>query len=152
MHVRAPYQRGTTADRLAAGTIIEPTGCWRWIGSTTTSGYGHLSISDVYYQAHRLMYTLHRGPVTTPAMDHLCRNRWCVNPWHLEPVSHQENMRRGARTRLDAEKVRAIRVALAAGTSQRAIGRLFGIDHSTVSRVKNGSRWSDVTDLADIAA
>lgn len=130
--------------RLHASYIVETTGCWRWTRSKTTAGYGHFHVGGHYYQAHRLLYVLTRGPVTTTAMDHLCRNRWCVNPAHLEPVSHRENIRRGRGTRLTPAKVREVRDAVAAGGSYRAVGRAFGIDHSTVCRIVTGSRWADV--------
>lgn len=138
--------------RLRAGYVIEPFGCWRWVKGTTTVGYGHFSWQGTYYQAHRFVYTVLRGAVTTFAMDHLCRNRWCVNPDHLEPVSHQENVRRGTGTHLNPERVRAIRAAVAAGGSYRQVGRLFGIDHSTVCRVVTGSRWADVADREEAIA
>lgn len=134
---------GSGARRLMSRYVVEPNGCWRWTRGRTTAGYGHLSIRKVYYQAHRLMYILHRGPVTTFALDHLCRNRWCVNPWHLEPVTHQENVRRGRGTRLNPERVALIHELSDAGYSLRQIGRLMTVDHTTVYRVLSGERWTE---------
>src|SRR3990167_748311 len=104
-----PHLRGiSTAERLLARYVVEPSGCWRWTRATTTSGYAHLSIQSVYYQAHRLMYILLIGDFPDGLEpDHICRNRWCVNPWHLEPVTHGVNSQRGSRARLSAAQVDA---------------------------------------------
>lgn len=133
----------TPQQRLDASYVIEPTGCWRWLKAKTTAGYGHFHFRGNYYQAHRLVYGLLRGPVLTVAMDHLCRNRWCVNPDHLEPVSHRENIRRGDGTKLTVAQVRQIHSLRAQGLSQRAIGRRMKVDHSTVCRVLKGQRWPE---------
>ena len=130
-------------QRLEASHTVEANGCWRWLKAKTTTGYGHFHLGGRYYQAHRLVYTLLRGPVLTVAMDHLCRNRWCVNPDHLEPVSHAENIRRGAGARLNPDRVRQIHSLHAQGLSQRAIGRRMKVDHSTVCRVLSGQRWPE---------
>ena len=72
--------------------------CWRWLGATQTDGYGSQRTRDGRggSLAHRLMFVEFRGAIPVEKeLDHLCRNRWCVNPWHLEPVTHIENIRRG---------------------------------------------------------
>lgn len=83
----------------------EPGGCWRWIGAINAKGYGNFLLdasrkNRVYTSAHRAAYEHWRGEITEPQLDHLCRNRWCVNPWHLEPVTNRENAQRGKRGRL----------------------------------------------------
>jgi hypothetical protein len=141
---RRKWDRGSPADRLAKCYVVESNGCWRWIKALTGSGYGHFSIGSVYYQAHRLTYILLRGPIPDGMEpDHLCRNRWCVNPWDLELVTHTVNMRRGIHTVLNPEKVIAIHEARATGLSLRALGRAFGVNHSTISRVLKGQRWPE---------
>jgi hypothetical protein len=71
--------------------------CWNWTGTGTKHGYGQVSVDGVHRYAHRVSYELHRGPIPDGlTIDHLCRNRRCVNPAHLEPVTQAENTRRAA--------------------------------------------------------
>lgn len=76
-----------------------PAGCWLWTGavnSRTSRGYGVAWAGDRIQLAHRVAYELVIGPIPDDAdIDHLCRNRLCVNPAHLEPVTHRENVLRG---------------------------------------------------------
>ncbi len=70
-------------------------GCWEWLAHRV-GGYGHISWRGKDRPAHRVGYELLVGPVPDgKQLDHLCRNRGCVNPAHLEPVSQAENMARG---------------------------------------------------------
>ena len=74
--------------------------CWVWIGCRTKAGYGqtHSGSPGAWKKeyVHRLSYELHRGPIPDGLqIDHLCRNRACCNPAHLEPVTPRENCMRG---------------------------------------------------------
>lgn len=76
-------------------------GCWVWRGRIVKhryrGGYGIFDIAGKSKLAHRISYEWLVGPIAEGLeLDHLCRNRSCVNPAHLEPVTHEENMRRGA--------------------------------------------------------
>ena len=70
-------------------------GCWEWLGSRTPTGYGTFKWQGRTSPAHRWMWRVLRGEIPSGLeLDHLCRNRGCVNPEHLEPVTHDENVRR----------------------------------------------------------
>ena len=73
--------------------------CWIWAAGRMKDGYGRLRIGPRRaVLAHRFAYEQLRGPIPESAeLDHLCRVPSCVNPEHLEPVSHRENCRRGLR-------------------------------------------------------
>ena len=69
--------------------------CWIWT-STKSHGYGALTIEKKPVYAHRFSYQHFKGPIPKGReIDHLCRNRLCVNPDHLEAVTKKENILRG---------------------------------------------------------
>ena len=72
-------------------------GCWLWIASREGGGYGRFYLTHGHgVPAHRFAYELLVGPIPPGLeIDHLCRNRACVNPAHLEPVTHRINDLRG---------------------------------------------------------
>jgi hypothetical protein len=72
-------------------------GCWIWTAFKNPCGYGMFMVGKgIVRLAHRLSYMDARGDIPADAeIDHLCRVRSCVNPAHLEAVSHAENVRRG---------------------------------------------------------
>lgn len=75
--------------------------CWEWPGTISAAGYGTLRSGGKKVYAHRLSYELHKGPIPCGLeIDHLCRNRKCANPAHLEAVSRRENILRGDGPRL----------------------------------------------------
>ncbi len=73
--------------------------CWIWPRGLSSTGYGNYRGSDgKTYNAHKSAYEIFRGKVPSYlSLDHLCRKRDCVNPWHLEIVTQQENCKRGLR-------------------------------------------------------
>lgn len=78
------------------GYVIDGNGCWVWVGTTTGDGYGFMRIAGKMRLAHRVMFERTKGSIPSGLMlDHLCRNHGCVNPSHLEIVTHRENCLRG---------------------------------------------------------
>lgn len=70
--------------------------CWQWTGSCDKDGYGKFRFNNRHFRAHRFVWELLVGPIPDGlVIDHLCRNTGCVNPDHLEPVTNEENLRRG---------------------------------------------------------
>lgn len=88
-------------DRLQRKIVVDPgTACWWWTGTPTLYGYGRVWVEGISSSnAHRVVYTLLVGTIPDGlVIDHLCRNKLCVNPRHLEPVTQGENVRRGDAT------------------------------------------------------
>jgi HNH endonuclease len=69
--------------------------CWIWKGPTAGAGYGVLRFQGERIYAHRFSYELYHRCEPEHTIDHLCRNRLCVNPTHLEDVPSGVNTRRG---------------------------------------------------------
>jgi len=75
---------------------IDERGCWIWTAGKQGQGYPVFSVKGKHILAHRYFYEFYHSTRIPPGMqlDHLCRRPACVNPYHLEPVTHQENAKR----------------------------------------------------------
>ena len=81
-------------------------GCWVWLGAKMRNGYGQLVVGGVHYAAHRYAYQELVGAIPAGLdLDHLCRNRACTNPDHLEPVTRSENLLRGLKRTHNLERL-----------------------------------------------
>jgi len=96
--------------RLLRRSVLDPEGsdCWIWVGKRTRAqseasrrgeGYGRINVwldgKHRTYAAHRMAWTVWRGPIPDKhEIDHRCRNPWCINPGHLQPVTGKENLMR----------------------------------------------------------
>ena len=71
-------------------------GCWLWIASKSSNGYGAFWYKDKVKLAHRISYAIHKGKIPrNKTIDHLCRIRHCINPDHMEVVTGKINTLRG---------------------------------------------------------
>ena len=95
-------RRRIPAERRFIAKVVITDSCWLWTGGKTTLGYGVMGVGSKsggdyrHVMAYRFGYEAMIGPIPKGLeLDHLCRNPSCVNPAHLEPVTHRENMLRG---------------------------------------------------------
>jgi hypothetical protein len=85
----------TMPDRIWTKIEIGPE-CWEWKAYRLPSGYGKVGFEGKTLYAHRVVYEHLKAPIPDGLhIDHLCRNRGCVRPSHLEPVEPATNIRRG---------------------------------------------------------
>ena len=119
--------------------LIEPepmSGCWLWIGVRDRLGYGRRRFRGRLVMAHRVVWELEKSAVP-PGMtlDHLCRNRSCVNPQHLQPVPHAVNVARGETGKYNRQKTAC------------PLGHLYTMDNTRIDR---GSRRCRTCDRASM--
>ena len=82
--------------RLLSHIKTNENGCFIWLGSKNNKGYGMLNVDRMPALAHRVSYELFVGDLEDGlVVDHLCRNRGCINPAHLEQVTSRDNVLRG---------------------------------------------------------
>lgn len=137
----------TAWDRFLAKIEETSEGCWVWKAARDKDGYGVFKLSQPRRQvkSHRYAYEQLKGPIPQGlGLDHLCRNRACCNPAHLEPASAATNQRRGLKAKVDEDEVVQIRLRAARGEPQRQIARDYGISQAQVSLIVTRKRWSDL--------
>jgi len=96
--------------------------CWTWVGHTVL-GYGRVGVDRLSLQPHRVMASLVGMDIAGRVIDHLCRNRACCNPDHLEPVTIRENCLRGAQS-LSLSRRRCAHCGSVNGFDRRAAGQV----------------------------
>jgi hypothetical protein len=91
-----PPPKPTALERWESRVHRTFGGCWEWTGAKDRDGYGTMHHRNRPYRAHRFAYEQFVGPIPDGlVIDHLCTNRGCVNPEHLEPVTNAVNIKRG---------------------------------------------------------
>lgn len=161
--------------RIAAKISVDPvSGCWIWTGHhNSSSGYGRFRWNGLLVYAHR--FTYHRlvdpslvlcpGLGSDDQLDHLCRNRLCVNPEHLERVTRRENIMRGLRSVLGdysspfvgvcwAVGRRRWQAQIVVGGRQRNLGRFrdeiaAAITYDNAAEILHGDRTNERLGLLD---
>jgi hypothetical protein len=118
------------------------TPCWIWQRAVNNRGYGLLRRGGRQFPAHRWYYIERFGEVPEGLeLDHLCRQRTCVRPEHMEPVTPEVNRQRGKNAKLTPAMVRQIR---ASPLPSRALAPTLGVSHTAVDDVRSGRRWGNV--------
>jgi hypothetical protein len=107
-HAKAIWSlRGEIAAKVSP---VPVTSCWEWTGARDDRGYGNVRDGNRVRKAHVVIYEHFNGPVPPgQELDHRCRVPWCVNPAHMEAVTHVENVRRGAARWVPGARQRAKR-------------------------------------------
>lgn len=106
--ISVPRTKAPLIERIMRRVIKHAdSGCWEWVGATTQGGYAHIlegGRGSENLTVHRYLFELRFGKVPNELdLDHLCHNRQCVNPEHLEPVTRSENLRRGDNAKVRRE-------------------------------------------------
>jgi hypothetical protein len=108
-----------TIDRFLA-KVNKTDNCWFWTGYKNPKGYGKITVNYKPIMAHRYSYEYYIDSIPKGlVLDHLCENKDCVNPAHLEPVTNQENLIRGK------------------------VGQKNAIHHKSKTHCKNGHEYTE---------
>ena len=132
--------------------IVVSSGCWLWLGALDKDGYGVSWYKGKWCKAHtHLWLKSGHAPVSRGwVLDHKCRIRRCVNPDHMEPVTHATNVRRTSRTKLSEQQVREIREKRERGVRVAILAEMFAVCTGTIYYiVGRGKRsgWKPVKKL-----
>lgn len=122
--------------------------CWIWNGKVNKrTGYGCKQFGGKTVLAHRWMYQLFNGWIPeNKVVNHLCGNRRCVNPKHLEVTSQAGNCRHGKGTKLTREQAAEIKSLLktARWGEKKLIAERFGVSVGLLTSIKYGRVWADI--------
>lgn len=129
--------------RFRSKFVVNERGCWTWTAYKNRDGYGKFSVYGRPISAHRYAYELANGPVPGGAcLDHLCRNRACCNPEHLQPVTQTVNVRRGKNAKLSESEALEVCSRYAGGSiTLKALSEEYGITKGQVWKIVRGRRW-----------
>ncbi len=146
--------------------IIDTDDCITWLGNFDKKGYGRIHFTNITLKAHRVSYCISKGIDISEISDlvvmHSCDNPSCVNPKHLSAGTSLDNVadrfkkKRCAKgesngsaklTLEDVAKIKAEYSKKKKGFGSIALGKKFGVCHSTILRIVNGARWNEKTNL-----
>lgn len=148
-HNTRKRRKNTGEDYYRRFSVVDTgyeTPCWLWSQGLDYKGYAHVKHDGKSRSVHGLHYEFKYGSIPDGLVpDHLCRQRSCVNPDHIEPVTNAENSRRGDNTKLTVDQVREIRRLYATGQyNQHALGRMFGVSNYNIYIIVHRKGWKDV--------
>lgn len=138
------YRHGTTEKPHPFYSRIDFTGeCWLWTAHVGDDGYAHYSGARSKTQlAHVVAYREFIGDVPEGLeLDHLCRVRHCVNPFHLEPVTHQENVKRGLVWKKNCTKCGGEYIVVRRGNRDVRICRPCNLRQQREYYARNKEKW-----------
>lgn len=122
-----------------------PADCWEWLGSKNpTTGYGKKQYCGRTLLAHRWMVQILLGNIPEGlVVNHLCSNRGCVNPHHLELTTTAGNVRHGRGTKLTLTKVAEIKAAKKTAVigDRAALAHKYGVSPALISDIWYGRAW-----------
>jgi hypothetical protein len=134
--------------------------CWNWIGQLSNSGYGKIKMNNKTYSSHRLIYEFTFGMISDGLqINHICNNRKCCNPTHLQLGNQQDNMTYMVLTnrshhpigethpnhKLTEDDIIQIRSLYVVGNqTQSEIGKLFGVAQTTICAIVNNINWKHI--------
>jgi hypothetical protein len=144
----------TSREDIFWAQVHKTEACWLWTGLINPYGYGRIWHDGAMTGAHRVSYTLAKGPVPRGLhVCHHCDNPSCVRPDHLYLGDDARNLadmvarkrsawgERNFHHKLTAEEVRAIRAATAAGWKYRGLAERYGVSEATISDVHRRRSW-----------
>ena len=125
-------------------SVNKQTGCWEWNRRLINGGYGVKRYKGKFYLAHRLYYERGHGSIPDGLeIDHLCRNRKCVNPTHLEAVTKSINQRRGLKSRIREQQAKEIK-QIGSSMKQRDVAKKFGVSQRLIWNILHQLTWKDI--------
>jgi DNA-binding transcriptional regulator YiaG len=147
-----------TKDRVESKVEkIPESGCWVWMGTTTSRGYGQIISDNKTFYAHRAAYQAFIGDIPEGMnVCHHCDNRFCVNPSHLFLGSQKDNLQdmkkkgrstageKNAKSKLTEKYVKEIKQGLKDGLSTKTLATIYSVSTSTINFIKQGKRWNHV--------
>lgn len=140
-----PFIPGHSGRNPDFSYSVDDNGCWIPQKKPNNVGYVYFFVNGKQVPAHRYMWESNNGSIPPgKEPDHLCRNRSCCNPDHLELVTRAVNIQRGSRSKLNPEIVRRMRELHSSGRTCSSIAREFGVNRMTAWFAIKGKTWVNV--------